>query len=244
VVGGGIGGLSAALALRRAGWAVTVLERAPELREVGAGIALMANAVRGLSALGVGEALRGRGSAETAGGIRASDGRWLSRVDPDAMTRMLGTAGLGIHRATLHRVLRDALPPEVLRTGAEVVEVDAGAPGAAAEPAEVRYLSGGARVAVPADLVVGADGLHSVVRATHWPDVPAPRYAGSTAWRAVVRWTDPLPVAITWGRGAEFGMMPLGDGTVYWYGAVNAPPGERCLDELADPTRLSDAAYD
>lgn len=62
VVGGGIGGLAAAIALHRRGWQVTVLERAAELREVGAGLTLMANALRGLDALGLGEAVRGRGA--------------------------------------------------------------------------------------------------------------------------------------------------------------------------------------
>ncbi|WBB68173.1 FAD-dependent oxidoreductase [Micromonospora sp. WMMD812] len=228
VVGGGIGGLSAALALHRRGWRVTVLERAPRLREVGAGLTLMANALRGLDVLGLGPAVRRDGHAETPGGIRASTGRWLSRVDGAELTRLLGTTALGIHRATLHRLLRDALPAEALRTGAEVVDVDT-------DPsrAEVRYRHDGTAETVDADLVVGADGLHSVLRARLWPESPPPVYAGSTAWRAAIDWPAPVPAAITWGPGAEFGMVPLGDGRVYWYGAVNAPPGGHAPDELA-----------
>ncbi|RKN16597.1 FAD-dependent oxidoreductase [Micromonospora musae] len=239
VVGGGIGGLSAALALHRRGWRVTVLERAPELREVGAGLTLMANAMRGLDALGLGPAVRRSGHSETPGGIRTSTGRWLSRVDGEVMTRLLGTTALGIHRATLHRLLREALPTSALHVGAEVIDVVTGP-----ADAEVRYRRDGTPDAVRADLVVGADGVHSVVRARLWQQAPPPAYAGSTAWRAAIEWPEPVPSAITWGRGAEFGMVPLGDGRVYWFGAVNAPPGGHTADELATCRKLFGTWHD
>jgi 2-polyprenyl-6-methoxyphenol hydroxylase-like FAD-dependent oxidoreductase len=114
-----------------------------------------------------------------------------------------------------------------LVNGAEVVEVD--------EDGGVTYLHRGDRVSTRADLVVGADGIRSFVRGRLWPEAPAPVYSGSTAWRAVTPkpWDGPLVTAITWGRGAEFGMVPLLDGRVYWYGAVNAPAGGRGEDHVA-----------
>lgn len=239
IVGGGIGGLSAAVALRRGGWHVTVLERAPELREVGAGLTLMANALRGLDTLGLGHPVRARGHAEAPGGIRTSTGRWLSRVDAVEMTRLLGTTALGIHRATLQRILHDALPPSALWTNAEVIDVQTGPWGA-----EVRYRHHGELTTVRADLVVGADGLHSVLRSRLWPETPPPVYAGSTAWRAAIAWNDPLPMSISWGPAAEFGMVPLDDGQVYWYGAVNAPPGGHRPDELAAVRRHFDSWHE
>ncbi|MGI5520640.1 FAD-dependent oxidoreductase [Micromonospora sp. CA-259024] len=228
VVGAGIGGLSAALALHRRGWRVTVLERAAELREVGAGLTLMANALRGLDALGLGPAVRRGGHAEAPGGIRDRRGRWLSRVDGAELTRQLGTTAVGVHRAMLHRALREALPASSLRTDAEVEHVESG-PGRA----EVHYRGHAGSQTVTADLVVAADGLRSRIRAQLWPQHPAPAYAGSTAWRAAIAFPDPVPVAISWGPGAEFGMVPLGGGQVYWYGALNAPPGGHAPDELA-----------
>ncbi|MDG4839516.1 FAD-dependent oxidoreductase [Micromonospora sp. WMMD967] len=228
VVGGGIGGLSAALALHRHGWRVTVLERAAELREVGAGLSLMANAVRGLDALGLGPALRDGGHGEAPGGIRDRHGRWLSRVDATEMVRQLGTTALGVHRATLHRTLREALPASSLHTDATVEHVESGP-----DHAEVRYQGPHGPQTLRADLVVGADGLRSRVRAQLWPRHPGPVYAGSTAWRAAIAFPDPVPAAITWGPGAEFGMVPIGDGQLYWYAALNAPPGGHALDELA-----------
>jgi len=231
VVGAGIGGLCAAIGLHRRGWDVTVLERTPRFGQVGAGLTLMANGLRGLDALGVGEAVRAQGRVDAPGGTRTPSGRWLSRVDGATMTRLLGTPAVGIHRGALHRVLRGALPPAALLTGAEVVDV-----GPDRRPA-VRYRHGGRELARTADLVVAADGIRSVVRARRWPEVPPPAYAGSTAWRGVTDgpWRGTLATAITWGRGTEFGMVPLGDGRVYWFAAVVAAPGWRTeeVDQLA-----------
>jgi 2-polyprenyl-6-methoxyphenol hydroxylase-like FAD-dependent oxidoreductase len=142
---------------------------------------------------------------------------------------VLGTTALGIHRATLQRLLRDAVSPWSLRTEAEFVEIQDDDDGGV----YVRYTDHGEPASLRADLVVGADGINSAVRAQLWPEAPTPVYQGTTAWRAAIPWADPIPVAITWGAGAEFGMVPLGDGQVYWYGAVNAPPGQRAGDELA-----------
>ena len=227
VVGGGIGGLCAAIGLRRRGWSVTVLERAREQREAGAGLTLLANGLRGLDALGVGAAVRGAGRADASGGIRTRDGRWISRVDGAALTRVLGTPAVGIHRATLHGLLRDTLPAAVIVTGAQVTDVTAG------PPPVVRYRHAGGTTECRPGLVVAADGIGSVVRATLWPEVPPPAYTGSTAWRGVTagRWRGEPAAAVTWGRGVEFGMVPLGDGRVYWYAAVRAPAGG------APPTR-------
>ncbi|MFF5174625.1 FAD-dependent monooxygenase [Micromonospora sp. NPDC000089] len=229
VVGGGIGGLAAALALHRTGWRVTVLERAPQARELGTGITLMANALRGLDALGIGAAVRAQGRTEAPGGLRTRRGRWLSRVDAAEMTRLLGTTALGVHRTTLHGVLRAALPAGTLHTSAEATDVTSGP-----DRAVVSYRRHGEPAELSADLVVAADGLRSVLRARLWPDIPAPVYAGATTWRAAIRWTDPLPTAVSWGRAAEFGMVPLGPGQVYWYAAITAAPGGRAPDELAE----------
>ena len=155
--------------------------------------------------------------------LRTSTGRWISRVDGEAMTRILGTAAVGIHRATLHRILRDALPAAALVSGAEVFDV---APG---PPPRVVYRRDGREVSCRPDLVVAADGIGSAVRSRLWPDLPPPAYAGSTAWRGVTAqpWRGDLATAISWGRGSEFGMVPLGDGRVYWYAAINADAGRR-----------------
>ncbi|WP_152192045.1 FAD-dependent monooxygenase [Georgenia satyanarayanai] len=228
VVGGGIGGLAAAIALRRAGWDVTVLERSAEGGEIGAGLTIMANGQRALRELGLAAAVGASAVPQGGGGVRDRSGRWLARVDGAALERELGTSVIGIHREQLHRVLRAALPAGALVTGAEVVDVTAG------PPASVTVVRDGQRHTVTAELVVGADGIRSAVRRRLWPAHPGPAHTGVTAWRSVTadRWPLDLVGAVTWGPGTEFGTVPLVDGRVYWFAAVaGAPVGHRFADE-------------
>jgi 2-polyprenyl-6-methoxyphenol hydroxylase-like FAD-dependent oxidoreductase len=234
VVGGGIGGLTAAVALRQVGWRVTVLERAARFGEIGAGITLMSNGLRCLDAIGLGDAVRGSGLPMLAMGMRTAAGRWLSRIDGDGadLEARIGTTALVIHRAELHKILRDALPAAALVAGVATTAIHGGEDGG---PAEVHFRVRDADELLRAELVVGADGVHSWVRAQRWPDAPAPVYSGSTSWRAV---TTPSSAAVTemslsWGQGTEFGVMPLVDGRTYWYAAANADEAERNPDELA-----------
>jgi len=219
VVGGGIGGVTAAIALARIGWDVTVLERAATITDVGSGITLFPNALRSLDALGAGDAVRAAGAPPPAAGLQKPDGRVV--VDVSAVPSVGGI--FAFHRADLHRVLRSFLADGVLRPGTEVTGADTteGPDGAGAQVT----LADGTTLA--ADLVVAADGLRSTVRAALWPDHPGPRYAGYTSWRAVTA----EPVAgieyggETWGRGERFGTLPLRDGRVYWFATANVPPG-------------------
>lgn len=218
VVGAGIGGLSAAIGLHRNGWRVTVLERAAGFQPTGTGLVLQANGLRCLDTLALGAAVRQRGNRDATGGTRRADGRWLARIAPGDLERAVGTPAIGIHRAALREILLGALPDGMVVTGAEVTGVT--------EDGKVTYRTPAGTRQLVADLVVGADGIGSAVRAALWPEAAAPVEVGVTAWRGVTPvWTGDLAVAITWDRGAEFGMVPLADGRVYWFGAVNAAPG-------------------
>jgi 2-polyprenyl-6-methoxyphenol hydroxylase-like FAD-dependent oxidoreductase len=216
IVGGGIGGLTTAIALHRRGWRVEVLERAPEFTEVGAGISLWPNALHALEALGLADTVRALGAVETGGGVRDRRGHWLSRVDNAELTRRFGHPLVVLHRADLLRALTEALPADSLRPGSEVSAVrDDG------HHLVVEHRGGESRP----DLVVGADGLRSAVRRTLWPDAAGPRYAGYTAWRMV---TEPLAVppsegAATWGRGERFGCTALPGGRMYCFATASLP---------------------
>jgi 2-polyprenyl-6-methoxyphenol hydroxylase-like FAD-dependent oxidoreductase len=233
VVGAGVGGLAAAVGLRRRGWDVVVLERAPRIAPVGAGLTLMANGLNALDALGVGPAVRAAVPPLEAMTFRSRDGRALARVPVPARA-----PSFGVHRATLHRLLVDALPDGALRLGAEVTDVVGGV-----RP-EVTYRSpDGATTTLTADLLVGADGLRSPVRGAVWPEARATAAVGSTAWRGVTRaptavrgttaphgpTTPPAPLReaaasreaeVSWAPGTEVGLVPLEDGRVYWYVSV------------------------
>ncbi|NKY39429.1 NAD(P)-binding protein [Cellulomonas septica] len=180
MVGGGIGGLATAVALRRVGWSVTVLERADAFEEVGAGISLMSNAITSLDVLGLGDAVRDGSRPQLGGGMRTPSGAWLSRLDGAAVERELGVNAVVLPRPQLLALLHGALPDESVITGATpsaLVDDDHGV--------EVRYARAGQEGTLRPDLVVGADGLRSWVRAQRWPDAPAPVHDGSTAWRAI-----------------------------------------------------------
>ena len=107
VVGGGIAGLASAIGLRKQGWDVEVLERAPAFTEVGAGLSLWPNALNALDALGVGEIVRERSVLDGSTGIRDERGRWLSRTDVAVIRERFGHIAL-VHRATLLDILRAA----------------------------------------------------------------------------------------------------------------------------------------
>ncbi|AOR36423.1 FAD-dependent oxidoreductase [Streptomyces fodineus] len=226
VVGGGIGGLAAAIGLRRIGWDVRVVERAGTLADAGAGISLHANGLRALDALGVGAAVRAAARPQYTGGTRTPAGRRLARMDGAALERALGTPIVGIRRAVLHRLLREALPPECLLIGVTVPALDRSAPERVRVPAGDDVLE--------ADVVVAADGVGSRLRALLFPGHPGPVYAGSTVLRAV---TDrPLELRsdfeLTWGEGAEFGHIAFADGRAEWHAVLTAPAGVRHADPL------------
>jgi 2-polyprenyl-6-methoxyphenol hydroxylase-like FAD-dependent oxidoreductase len=212
VVGGGIGGLSAAIALRREGIEATVLERTSRLEAAGAGITLFANAMRGLEQVGVRDAVAERAAAARRVAILSRDGDTLSE-----MPRDLFEGSVAVHRSDLQAALADAVGD--LRLNAEVVSVHAEAGGASVRLADGSEHRG--------DLVIGADGVHSAVRGGLWPDA-LPRYAGYTAWRGVAEFPiDEGRLTESWGRGQRFGLVDVGGDRTYWFATKNAPEGDQ-----------------
>ncbi|GAA3016452.1 FAD-dependent monooxygenase [Streptomyces fulvorobeus] len=226
VIGGGVGGLTAAAALHRSGWQVTVLERARSLEPVGSAISLAPNSQRALDVIGLGDTIRSLAAWQGEGGLRSSGGRWLSRTDSAAAAERFGGELVLLHRATLIGILAAELPPSALRTGCPAELVSPGSPGG--RRAVVRTPSGD----IEADLVVGADGIRSAVRGTLFPRHPGPSYAGFTTWRAVVPGLGrPFAPHESWGRGALWGTQPLKDGRVYAYAGAVTPAGGRAADD-------------
>ena len=220
VIGAGIAGLATAIALQRAGRDVLVLERAPQLREVGAGVSLWPNAVKALRRLGVGDAVEAAGAPAHNAAFRSWRGAQLGASITPLLEGRFGAPLVLVHRARLQAAMRRALGPDVVRLGAECAALDED------EDAVTVHLVGGGveRGAV----AIGADGLHSRVRTVLLHDGP-PRYAGITAWRGVV----PLDHTLghrssggeSFGRGSLFGVAALNGSQVYWWAGMRRPEG-------------------
>jgi salicylate hydroxylase len=179
VVGGGIGGLTLAIALAARDVPCTVYEQAPEHREIGAGVALSANATRHLHRLGLGDALDAVSVEPSALVFRRwDDGRVIATHPIGARYReAFGAPYYGVHRAALQRVLVAALAPGVVEHDRQCVAVAQDGDGARIEFADGR--------SVTADVVVGADGVHSVARRAVAGERAA-RYSGTVGYRGLV----------------------------------------------------------
>jgi salicylate hydroxylase len=195
IVGGGIGGLTLAIALAARDVPCTVYEQAAEHREIGAGVALSANATRHLHRLGLGDALDAVSVVPSALVFRRwDDGRIIASHAIGARYReAFGAPYYGVHRVPLQEVLTAALPPGVVELGYRCTCVDVGDDG---REARVEFDDGRT---VTADLVVGADGVHSVVRRAVAGEQPAV-YSGTVGYRGLVAVTalpslpDPTPL--------------------------------------------------
>lgn len=230
VIGSGIAGLSAAIGLRKVAAEVAVYERAPELREVGAGISLWANALRALDHLGAGDAVRRVSLALVRSEMRADEGRTVMAEFPAGHFERkfdLRPFVVMTHRAELVGALAGLLPAGVARYGFECTAVEP-----RGERVAVRFANGHED---EADIVIGADGIRSAVRAALFGR-EEPRYAGYTGWRGVC----PRPAAVEpgyigewWGRGRRFGITTLTNDRVYWFASLNAPAGGHAADERA-----------
>jgi 2-polyprenyl-6-methoxyphenol hydroxylase-like FAD-dependent oxidoreductase len=212
VVGAGIGGLAAAIALERAGAEPVVLEREPELREAGFGLVIAANAVTALESLGLRDGVAAHGARVRRAEIRNPRGELLTLIDYEAH----GWETYGILRSSLQHVMLEAVPVERLRLDTTCVGADE----------DGRALIDGAGP-MTADIVVGADGMNSAVRRSLFGEEP-PRYGGHRAWRAGTSLEgDGIGDRFieVWGVGGGFGFGPVGQGRVYWYCFESVPEG-------------------
>jgi salicylate hydroxylase len=188
IIGGGIGGLTAALALKQRGFEVTAYEQSSQLGEIGAGVGIAPNAVKAFRSLGLENELLAIGwTAESQIMRNGQDGRIISRQPIADSTAKFGAPHLTVHRADLLNVLVRALPETCIRTAARCVSVTSDSNGAVA-----RFSDGSE---IESDVVVGADGIHSVVR-TSLLGPEAPRFTGCVCYRGLIPAAD-VPSSIT-----------------------------------------------
>lgn len=212
IAGGGIGGLTAALFLHRAGIDVEIFERAEEIRELGVGINMLPHAVKELAGLGLLADL-------DAEGIRTRELIYANRFGQIVWQELRGRdAGhdhpqYSIHRgrllALIHRAVVDRLGRDVIRTGCQVDGFSQTERGVSI--ALSRRDGGYAHAS--GDLLIGADGIHSTVRARLFPDEGPPIWNGVMLWRGCTRWPvwrDGRTMAIAGGNFAKFVFYPIG----------------------------------
>lgn len=224
IIGGGIGGLTAALALREFGFETEVYEQAPELLDVGAAIAVWSNALRVLDRLGLAETIRAH-----AGEMKEI--RWLDSRG-FLLNRLSIPSSVALHRADLQSTLLHALPSHSIKLDHSLVFM-----AQHCDRVVAKFTNG---QSIEADFLIGADGIHSDVRAQLLSD-GQPLYHGYTVWRgisAAAPGSIPTATAIELhGRGKRFGIGPVGGGRIGWWASSNStieqrPPTENAQHEL------------
>ena len=232
VVGGGLGGMAAALALARAGINVQVYEQAQQLTEVGAGVSLAPNGLRMLERLGLGEATGRLGARHVSTELRLSDGRPAPH-EPHQFAR--AGRNTGIHRADLLGLLARQLPPGTVHTGHRCRDFSQDA-----SSATVGFADG---TTATADVVIGADGIHSVLQG--FVAEPAePVFSGVVAYRGLVPRVDGYPAGTMrmWvGDSQHFLVFPVRAGQLLNY--VGFVPSDISVREswsaAGDPAALA-----
>ncbi|MUV87045.1 NAD(P)-binding protein [Natronomonas sp. CBA1123] len=217
IVGGGICGLTLALALEQRGHAPTVYEAASEYRPVGAGILLQTNAMLVFDRLGIADAICDAGRQLEGGGLRSPDGPFMTRFDLNDVERSeFGYGFVAVHRADLQRILLDELDTNVQTNMACTAVVGT-------DPPVVHFDDG---TKISPDILVGADGIHSTIRDAVAPSVDI-RPLDGVAYRALVTLDLPEPYLTQgfdiWGDGTYTGGSPIDENRFYWFATAPEP---------------------
>jgi 2-polyprenyl-6-methoxyphenol hydroxylase-like FAD-dependent oxidoreductase len=235
VAGGGVGGLTVALALSRAGVEVEVHEKYDHLQSRATGFTIWSYAIRHLLDLGVdGDTLARLGSAIEVTEIRSRHGRLIESLPVGEVSRRLGAPTYDIQRHGLQEALIEALGADKVRMGSEVVGVEQDGDSATLLLADGGRASG--------DVVIAADGAHSVLRDRVCGEHRALRYSGFSGWSAVLPFTHELlperhHVEI-WEKGSKGGVADVGGGHARWYAIQRAPAGGTSTDKTEILTHI------
>jgi 2-polyprenyl-6-methoxyphenol hydroxylase-like FAD-dependent oxidoreductase len=225
IIGGGISGLTTALSLYRLGIDCKVYEKAPELKPVGAGIWMQPNALKVLDWLGVGAQVRANGTALYQVDISNQMLRPFRKTNNSITRDSAGNNIISIHRARLQNILAESLPPGMLETNKSYESHQL-----IGDSVSIKFTDG----VTEADILLGADGIHSKVRASIFPDSTI-RYSGQTCWRGVAAMQLPKEFTSTgreaWGKGVRFGFSQVSDNQVYWFGVVKAPQNQKDVSD-------------
>jgi FAD-dependent urate hydroxylase len=222
IVGGGIGGLCAALSLQQTGHTVNLYEAAYELKPLGAGLGVGSNSLQALTKMGVGQDILNKGNILNKITFHKHSGQRLNEINFAHLSEKFGVENITIHRAHLQSVLLDNLFPGTVHLNKKCIDFSQTSQGVS-----LRFEDGDF---TQTDLVVAADGIHSFFRKKLLNQAHE-RYAGYTCWRAVVtvepKVLQPDISTETWGENGRFGVVPLAQKQVYWFACINAKRNDK-----------------
>lgn len=222
IIGGGIAGLTTAIALNKIGIKTTIFEAASFIKPVGAGLALGANAMRAFNKLGMMEEVRECGRVLPSFSIFDEKGKLITHTNSKVLSDRYGVDNFTIHRAALHQVLSSKIESEFLHLDKRVIDMEQ-----KENAVTIKFQDGSMH---ETDYLIVADGINSAVRKKLLP-ATEPRYAGYTCWRAVIDNAnlDISESSETWGRTGRFGIVPLADKKIYWFACVNAEQNNKAF---------------
>jgi 2-polyprenyl-6-methoxyphenol hydroxylase-like FAD-dependent oxidoreductase len=215
ILGGGIAGLSTAIALQNAGIETMVFEAAPEIKAVGAGLGLGANAIKAFKVLGMDTEVMNAGRFLPSFIVYNQKGKQVTKTGSVSVSKKYGLDNFTIHRADLHSLLLSKINPACIQTNKRVERIEQN------KNNIILHFQDG--TIHETGYLIAAEGIHSVVRKYVLPG-SKPRYAGYTSWRAVIDNTN-LKVnegSETCGTKGRFGIVPLAGNKIYWFACVNA----------------------
>lgn len=215
IIGGGIAGLTTAIAFQKAGYTPIVFEAAETVKPVGAGLGLAANAIKALAKLSIKNKVVEKGRVLSSFTIKDEKGKTITYTDSLKVSRQYGIDNFTIHRAALHEVLLAEIPGAQLHTGKKCIDCIV-----QENNIQLLFKDGSG---FDTDYLIVADGIHSLVRQKLVPGSVL-RFAGYTCWRAVV---DNTVLKINnsyeiWGSKGRFGAVPLAGNQLYWFATVNS----------------------
>lgn len=217
IIGGGIGGLCAAVTLQKQGLSVQVFEASSTFQPVGAGIGIGSNALQALMEIGVGEDVITNGHVLHTQVFQDQYGKSLNTIDFTVLKKLYGQENITIHRADLHRSFLKALKPNTLHFNKKCISVDQNN-----TQVTIHFDND---TTVTADLLIVADGINSSIRQQFVPG-SIPRFAGYTCWRGITEnkgRVDEYTSTELWSTKGRFGMAPMKNGLVYWFACINTP---------------------
>ncbi len=215
IIGGGIGGLTTAIALKQAGIDFEIFESAPELKPVGAGIVMASNAMQVFQRLGIEKKIMDAGLELQEAYVVNQSFKVVSGMSvKKTITPIYGIGSYAIHRGRLQQTLLDEI-------GAHKINLNKRLLSLVQQPNKID-ITFEDDTTTEADVVIGADGIKSMVRKNIFGEIPL-RYSGQTCWRGMTKYTMPLDKKFNsyemWGnqKGLRFGFVPTFENEIYYF---------------------------